>query len=101
MGSDDFHVAEAYGIARERYASYGVDTEQAIETMDRVIVSMNCWQADDVTGFEGAADLSGGIMATGNYPGRARTGDELRSDAETAFGLIPGKHRLNLQAKPD
>jgi L-rhamnose isomerase len=98
MGQRERRTEEAYAIARERYGEFGVDAEAAIGRMDHVVISMNCWQADDVAGFEGATELSGGIMATGAYPGRARNGEELRSDAELAFRLIPGRHRFNLHA---
>ncbi len=92
-------IERAYGIAKERYAELGVDADRAIERLRRVAISMHCWQGDDVGGFESEAGLSGGgIVATGNYPGRARTADELRSDLEKAYSLIPGKHRLNLHA---
>jgi L-rhamnose isomerase len=98
-------VLKAYDLAKAAYAQFGVDTEAAIKAAREVPVSIQCWQGDDVTGFEGADGLSGGgILATGNYPGRARNGDELRADAETAFGLIPGKKRFNLHcfyAEPD
>lgn len=92
-------IASAYQAARERYAALGVDTERVLQTLDRVPVSLHCWQGDDVGGFE-TTDKSegGGIMATGNYPGKARTPDELRQDIETALRLIPGRHRLNLHA---
>ncbi|MDR2102153.1 MAG: L-rhamnose isomerase [Treponema sp.] len=90
-------VNEAYGLAREIYAKLGVDTGEAIRAALSVPVSIHCWQGDDVTGFEGAQGITGGgILATGNYPGRARNGDELRSDAEFAFSLIPGEKRFNL-----
>jgi L-rhamnose isomerase len=90
----------AYQIARDRYAELGVDTEKALETMAAIPVSLQCWQGDDVAGFEthGEAVSSGGIQATGNFPGRARTLDELRADLQQAFSLIPGRHRLNLHA---
>lgn len=92
-------VEKAYAVAKERYAELGVDTDKALETLSRVPVSMHCWQGDDVGGFESTGDLSGsGLMATGNYLGRARTADELRADAETAFRQIPGKHRFNVHA---
>ncbi|MDR2630866.1 MAG: L-rhamnose isomerase [Spirochaetaceae bacterium] len=90
-------VVEAYGLAKEVYANLGVNTDKAIKEALNVPVSINCWQGDDVTGFEGAQGISGGgILATGNYPGRARNGEELRGDAEFAFSLIPGKKRFNL-----
>jgi L-rhamnose isomerase len=89
----------AYSLAKETYASLGVDTEAALKRLATVSISLHCWQGDDVGGFESAGDLSGsGLAATGNYPGKARTIDELRSDLELAYKLIPGKHRLNLHA---
>ncbi|MCE0499572.1 MAG: L-rhamnose isomerase [Methylacidiphilales bacterium] len=88
-----------YASAKEQYAALGVDTEAALETMARVPVSLQCWQGDDVGGFEkDAGPLTGGIQATGNYPGKARTPKELRRDLETALSLIPGRHRVNLHA---
>ncbi len=87
----------AYAIAKERYAELGIDTEQVIDTLRNFHLSMHCWQADDVTGFEPAQNaLSGGIQSTGNYPGKARNIDELRQDILKAKSLIPGSHRLNL-----
>ena len=92
-------IEDAYTLARERYAAIGVDTEQSLATLGAVPISLHCWQGDDVLGFEDPdRGLSGGIMATGNYPGRARTVDELRSDLDVAYGVIPGSHRLNLHA---
>ncbi len=88
-----------YAQAKERYAELGVDTDAALHALGAIAISMHCWQGDDVGGFERAGGLSGGgILATGNYPGRARTADELRADAEEAYRLIPGKHRFNLHA---
>ncbi len=87
---------KAYPIAKERYAAYGIDTEKVLQQLQDFHLSMHCWQADDVAGFESAADLSGGIQATGNYPGKARNIEELRSDILKAKSLIPGTHRLNL-----
>ena len=89
-------VKQAYAIAKERYAALGVDTEKVLEQLQNFHLSMHCWQADDVAGFESAGDLSGGIQATGNYPGKARNIDELRADILKAKSLIPGSHRLNL-----
>ena len=86
----------AYQIARDRYAEVGVDTEKVLEQLQNFHLSMHCWQADDVAGFESAGDLTGGIQATGNYPGKARNIDELRADILKAKSLIPGTHRLNL-----
>jgi L-rhamnose isomerase len=93
-------IEQAYKIAKEQYAAIGGDTEAAIKKLKTVPVSMHCWQGDDVGGFEqaGGAELTGGIQATGNYPGKARTIDELRADIEKALALIPGTHRLNLHA---
>ncbi len=96
---DEATIESAYRMAKQRYGDFEVDTEQAVQRLSRIAVSMHCWQGDDVGGFEREEGLSGGgIMATGNYPGRARTPDELRCDLEKAYSLIPGKHRLNLHA---
>ncbi|TVQ22496.1 MAG: L-rhamnose isomerase [Spirochaetaceae bacterium] len=92
-------VERAYQDAKERYSAYGIDTDEVLSRLSGVEVSMNCWQGDDVAGFEGADSITGGgILATGNYPGRARNVAELRQDAELAFSLIPGKQRFNLHA---
>ena len=91
-------VERAYRLARERYQAMGVDTERALKKLSAVSISLHCWQGDDVGGFESAAALGGGLVATGNYPGKARTPDELRADLDEAFSLIPGRHRLNLHA---
>ena len=89
----------AYEVAKERYAAWGVDTDAAVEQLCRIPISLHCWQGDDVGGFESAGDMSdGGILATGDYPGKARNADELRADVSKVFGLVPGKHRLNLHA---
>jgi L-rhamnose isomerase len=87
-----------YESARETYAELGVDTEAALATLAATPLSLHCWQGDDVRGFEGGDSLGGGLAATGNHPGRARTIDELRADLAQAFALIPGRHRLNLHA---
>lgn len=93
----DALIQQAYAIARERYATIGIDTDQVLETLQHISLSLHCWQADDVTGFETPdGQLSGGIQATGNYPGKARNIDELRADILKAASYIPGKHRLNL-----
>ena len=89
-------VLQAYAIAKERYAAVGVDTDKAIETLERTPVSLHCWQTDDVMGFEGGEGLSGGIQTTGNYPGRARTIDEVRHDLEFVKSLLAGTQRVNL-----
>jgi len=92
-------IERAYEMARQRYAELGVDTERVMERLSKIAVSIHCWQGDDVGGFESSKGLSGGgIMATGAYPGKARTADELRADLQKAMSLIPGKHRLNLHA---
>lgn len=97
---NDASIESAYNLAREQYAGLGVDTEQAMAALDGIAISMHAWQGDDVCGFEApdAALTGGGIMTTGNYPGRARTPAELRSDIIKAMELIPGSHRVNLQA---
>ncbi len=92
----DILIQKAYEVARERYAALGIDTEKALETMQGIQLSLHCWQADDVTGFESTGALSGGIQTTGNYPGKARNIGELRADIQEAASMIPGKHRLNL-----
>ncbi len=91
---------DRYDEARKRYAALGVDTDAIISSLSSIEISIHCWQADDVGGFEheGAVLAGGGIQATGNHPGKARDLGELRSDLETAFSLIPGKKRLNLHA---
>ncbi len=92
-------IEQTYKIAKERYAELGVDTSKAIEALLKTPISLHCWQGDDVVGFEDPnRALSGGIMATGNYPGKARTAAELRSDLDLAYKLLPGNHRLNLHA---
>ncbi len=95
----DKQLQAAYNLAKERYAALGVDTDQALQTLAQISISLHCWQGDDVGGFEEPErGLSGGIMATGNYPGKARTPAELRQDLDAAYRLIPGNHRLNLHA---
>jgi L-rhamnose isomerase len=92
-------VEQAWNLARERYAEQGVSAESALERLARVPISLHCWQGDDVAGFENTGSkLGGGLAVTGNYPGRARTPEELRADLEKALALIPGRHRLNLHA---
>ena len=87
-----------YEYAKAQYAAIGVDTEQAIEKLMKLPIAMHCWQGDDVTGFDHDGPLSGGIQATGNYPGKATTPEQLMADLDKAFSLIPGKHKLNLHA---
>ncbi|KGQ70209.1 sugar isomerase [Chelonobacter oris] len=92
-------VQQAYQLAKQQFADMEIDTEVAMAALDRLPVSVHCWQGDDVAGFElQSRDLSGGIQATGRYPGKAHNADELRADLEVAFALIPGAKRLNLHA---
>ncbi len=92
-------IEQRYQLAKEQYAEFGVDTDAALKALARIPISLHCWQGDDVNGFEkDAGGAAGGILATGNYPGRATTIDELRSDLDQAFALIPGMKRLNLHA---
>ncbi len=99
MSQDHGNVEQAYVVAKARYVELGVDSDAALEQIQRVAVSLHCWQGDDVGGFESDAGLTGGgIMATGNYPGKARNIEELRSDAEMVLSLLPGRHRFNLHA---
>ena len=99
MNHTELGIESAYEIARERFAYLGVDCEAAIHAVDEIPISIQCWQGDDVKGFENPdGELTGGIQASGNYPGRARTPHELRSDLEVAFAQIPGRKRLSLHA---
>ncbi len=93
-------IEKAYEIAKEQYAEYGVDTDKVVDEIEKVVISLHCWQTDDVGGFETPdAELSGGgIQATGNYPGKARTIPQMRSDLDKVFALLPGKQKLNLHA---
>ena len=90
------NILNAYTLAKERYAALGIDTDQAIATLEKTPISLHCWQTDDVMGFESNAGLSGGIQTTGNYPGRARTIDEVRTDLEFVNSLLAGTQRVNL-----
>ena len=90
-------ILQSYEIAKERYAALGVDTDKAIELLEKQQISLHCWQTDDVIGFESKDGLSGGIQTTGNYPGRARNIDEVRRDLEFVKTLLAGNHRVNLQ----
>ena len=90
------NILNAYTLAKERYAALGIDTDKAIETLEKTPISLHCWQTDDVMGFESQAGLSGGIQTTGNYPGRARTIDEVRADLEFVNTLLAGTQRVNL-----
>jgi len=92
-------IEKSFAFAQERYSQLGVDVDQALKRLAQIPISLHCWQGDDVGGFENfGGTLGGGLVATGNFPGKARTPDELREDLETAYTLIPGKHRLNLHA---
>ncbi|MEW5901338.1 MAG: L-rhamnose isomerase, partial [Acidobacteriota bacterium] len=93
-------IEKAYALSREQYAEAGVDVDQALEALASISLSLPCWQGDDVRGFEVGTEAlsSGGVQATGNYPGRARSAAELRQDLKKALSLIPGAHRLNLHA---
>jgi L-rhamnose isomerase len=88
----------SYKEAQKKYAKIGIDTEKAIKDLGKIAISLHCWQGDDVGGFETTGGASGGIATTGNYPGRARTPQELMKDLEFALALIPGRHRVNLHA---
>jgi L-rhamnose isomerase len=93
------NIEQAYKLARERYAQCGVDTEKALKKLATIPISLHCWQGDDVGGFENfGGEPGGGLAVTGNYPGKARTPDELRADYEKALSLIPGNHRVNIHA---
>ena len=89
-------IKKAYELAKARYAEFGIDTDKAIETLERTPISLHCWQADDVVGFERNEAASGGIQTTGNYPGKARNIDELRQDIDKVTSLLAGHMRLNL-----
>jgi L-rhamnose isomerase len=99
MTPSESDIKNAYSLAKERYGALGVDTEEALTRLEAVSISLHCWQGDDVGGFENPeCELSGGIAVTGNYPGRARTANELRQDLDIVYSLLPGSHRLNLHA---
>ncbi len=92
-------IKKAYADAKEQYAALGIEVDKAIDKLNDLSISIHCWQADDVSGFENPeGELTGGIQATGNYPGKARTIEELRQDIEKVLSLVPGKHRLSLHA---
>jgi L-rhamnose isomerase len=92
-------IEKTFVLAKDRYAQHGVDVDRAMRQLARIPISLHCWQGDDVGGFEaGGGELGGGLAVTGNYPGKARTPDELRTDFEKALSVIPGRHRLNLHA---
>lgn len=92
-------ITQAFDYAKVRYAELGIDVDHAMAQLDKLPISLHCWQADDVRGFEqGDGELTGGIQTTGNYPGRARTISEVRADIDKAMSLIPGEHRVNIHA---
>ncbi len=91
-------MSTMYELAKKKYASFGVDTDAAIEQLKTIPVSLHCWQGDDVTGFDHDGPLTGGIQTTGNYPGKARTPEELMADIDKVMSLVPGKVKLNLHA---
>lgn len=99
MKSAPRNLERSYKLALEQYAALGVDTEECLQTLARIPISLHCWQGDDVGGFEHfGGTLGGGLAVTGNYPGKARSPDELRADIDKVLSLVPGKHRLNLHA---
>jgi L-rhamnose isomerase len=99
MSDQNQRIEQAYALARQQYADWGVKVDEAVCHLAGVPISLHCWQGDDVGGFENlGSELGGGLAVTGNYPGKARTPEELRADADLAFSLIPGKHRFNLHA---
>ncbi len=99
MSESSKNIEQAFNLARQQYADWGVDVDRAMQRLSAIAVSLHCWQGDDVGGFENAGEeLGGGLAVTGNYPGKARTADELRADLDMALSLLPGTHRLNLHA---
>jgi L-rhamnose isomerase len=93
-------IEKSYQLAKEQYAELGVDTDKVVSEMDNINISLHCWQTDDVGGFEkpGSVLGGGGIQATGNFPGKAKTIEQMRSDLDKVMSLVPGKQRLNLHA---
>ncbi len=99
MTPSESNILSAYNLAEERYSALGVDTKEVLTRLEKIAISLHCWQGDDVSGFENPqGELTGGIAATGNYPGKARTAPELRKDLDVVYSLLPGSHRLNLHA---
>lgn len=99
MAEERTRVEQAFALAADRYATLGVNVHRALDRLAAVPISLHCWQGDDVGGFENTGDeLGGGLAVTGNYPGKARTPDELRADFQQALSLVPGRHRMNLHA---
>lgn len=97
-GMEQKMIKERYDMAKQIYGKLGVDTDQALEILKGISISMHCWQGDDVTGFDNDGPLSGGIQATGSYPGKARTPEELMADIDMVLSMVPGKHKINLHA---
>ena len=98
MSTKETKVQKVFEFAKEEYAEIGVDVEKAMNALSKVQISMHCWQGDDVAGFDSDGVLDGGILVTGNYPGKATTIDELQADMVKMYSLLPGKHKLNLQS---
>jgi len=99
MTSNEARIEQAFELARQQYLEIGVDVERALARLATIAISIHCWQGDDVGGFENPDEaLGAGLAVTGNYPGKARTPDQLRADAQTALSMIPGRHRFNLHA---
>jgi L-rhamnose isomerase len=99
MSESSKNIEQAFNLAKQQYADWGVDVDRAMQRLSGIAVSLHCWQGDDVGGFENAGEeLGGGLAVTGNYPGKARTANELRADLDKTLSLIPGTHRLNLHA---
>ena len=99
MTAPETNAEKAFNLAKERYADWGVDVESVLTRLSTIAISLHCWQGDDVGGFENSGqELGAGLAVTGNYPGKARTADELRSDLDKTLSLLPGSHRLNLHA---
>jgi L-rhamnose isomerase len=99
MSESSKNIEQAFNLAKQQYADMGVDVDRAMQLLSGIAISLHCWQGDDVGGFENAGEeLGGGLAVTGNYPGKARTANELRADLDKTLSLIPGTHRLNLHA---
>ena len=93
------NIVGAYKIAKDKYAEFSVDTDKVLETLKKIPISIQCWQGDDIGGFEKeAAGVSGGILVTGNFPGKPGNIEEFRKDTENAFSMIPGKKKFALHA---
>ncbi len=99
MSVQEKQIEQAYELAARRYSAIGIETAAVLDQLASIAISLHCWQGDDVGGFENAGEeIGGGLAVTGNYPGKARTPDQLRADLQQAYSLIPGTHRLNLHA---